>query len=157
MGRVRIQARRAVRYFAKQKYVFSLPRHYFMKIQAIHHIAIICSNYEKSKDFYTKILGFPIIEETYKKERKSYKLDLKMGDAQIELFSFPNPPARTSRPEACGLRHLAFKVSDVKEFKDELESKGIDVEDIRIDPVTGKKFTFFSDPDDLPLEIYESN
>ena len=126
-----------------------------MNLKNIHHVAIICSEYEKSKEFYTKILGLEIIREVYRKERESYKLDLKLGDSQIELFSFPNAPERPSYPESCGLRHLAFQVEDVEKTADELQSKGIMVEDIRIDEFTGKKFTFFSDPDGLPLELYE--
>lgn len=127
-----------------------------MVISSFHHVAIICSNYEKSKKFYTETLGFKIIEETYRKERDSYKLDLRVGDNdQIELFSFPNPPKRPSRPEAQGLRHLAFQVSDLDKTVSELEKLDVAVENIRIDPVTKKRFTFFSNPDNLPLELYE--
>ncbi|NEO33059.1 MAG: VOC family protein [Symploca sp. SIO3C6] len=127
-----------------------------MQITGIHHVAIICYDYNKSKDFYVNILGFSIIKETFREQRKSYKLDLKVGDHdQIELFSFPNPPQRLSQPEACGLRHLAFQVEDIEKTVLELESKGIEVEKIRIDELTGKQFTFFRDPDNLPLEIYE--
>ncbi|MED4014571.1 VOC family protein [Sutcliffiella cohnii] len=127
-----------------------------MNISGIHHVAIICSNYEKSKQFYTKVLGLPIIEETYREERDSYKLDLQLPDGtQIELFSFPDAPVRPSYPEAQGLRHLAFKVEDVEESVAELLDKGISVEPIRVDSLTGKKFTFFMDPDGLPLELYE--
>ncbi|WP_353932782.1 VOC family protein [Okeanomitos corallinicola TIOX110] len=126
-----------------------------MKISNIHHIAIICSNYEKSKHFYVDILGFKIIHETYRKARNSYKLDLQVGNTQIELFSFPNPPQRVSNPEACGLRHLAFAVENIEESVKYLNSKNIEVENIRVDEITGKKFTFFQDPDHLPLEIYE--
>lgn len=127
-----------------------------MKISKFHHVAIICSDYEKSKEFYTKILGFEIIKETFRKERQSYKLDLRVGDHdQIELFSFPNPPQRPSRPEAQGLRHLAFEVSNLDEAVSDLKSKNIAIEEIRTDPVTGKRFTFFADPDNLPLELYE--
>ena len=127
-----------------------------MQFQSIHHVAIICSDYEKSKHFYTEILGLKIIAEAYRAERQSYKLDLEIGNGnQIELFSFPNPPPRPSRPEACGLRHLAFVVENVEAIKSELEEKGIFVEPIRVDEYTGKKFTFFADPDGLPLEIYE--
>jgi len=122
----------------------------------IHHVAIIASDYERSKDFYTRILGFEIIRETYRAERQSYKLDLKVGDAQIELFSFPNPPARVSRPEACGLRHLAFVVADLDQTRSRLLSHRLELEEIRLDPTTGKRFFFFSDPDRLPLEIYEA-
>ena len=127
-----------------------------MKINGIHHVAIICSNYERSKYFYTEILGFSVIQETFRSQRNSYKLDLKVGDKdQIELFSFPNPPMRVSKPEACGLRHLAFEVDDIEQSVSYLKSQGVEVEDIRIDEITGKKFTFFPDPDALPLEIYE--
>ena len=126
-----------------------------MNLKNIHHVAIICSEYKKSKEFYTKILGLEIIREVYRKERESYKLDLKLGDSQIELFSFPNAPERPSYPESCGLRHLAFQVEDVEKTAGELESKGVRVEDIRIDEFTEKKFTFFFDPDGLPLELYE--
>ena len=125
-------------------------------LKKVHHIAIICSNYEKSKDFYVNILGFEIYAEVYREARDSFKLDLTLnGEYVIELFSFPNPPARASRPEACGLRHLAFEVEDVEKVKLELEIKGIISEPIRIDEFTNKKFTFFEDPDGLPLEIYE--
>lgn len=127
-----------------------------MKVNKIHHVAIICSHYNKSKDFYVNILGLKIIEETYRKERNSYKLDLAVGEfGQVELFSFNNSPERPSYPEARGLRHLAFEVNDIETSVKELEGKGIAVEPIRIDEITGKKFTFFSDPDKLPLELYE--
>lgn len=123
----------------------------------IHHVAIICSDYEKSKKFYVDVLGFSIIQETFRSHRNSYKLDLKVSESeQIELFSFPNPPQRVSSPEACGLRHLAFEVDDIHEAISQLQAKGISVEEIRIDEITGKKFTFFKDPDDLPLELYEN-
>ena len=122
----------------------------------IHHIAIICSDYKISKNFYTEILGLNIIREVYREERKSYKLDLAIGDDYvIELFSFPNPPKRPSRPESCGLRHLAFAVENVEEKRTELLQRGIDCEEIRIDEFTDKKFFFIADPDDLPLEFYE--
>ncbi|SIT96432.1 glyoxylase I family protein [Epilithonimonas bovis DSM 19482] len=123
----------------------------------IHHIAIICSNYEVSKKFYTEVLGLNIIREVYREERQSYKLDLAIGDHYIiELFSFPNPPKRPSRPESCGLRHLAFSVDDVQEKRSELVQKGLDCEEIRIDEFTDKKFFFTIDPDNLPLEFYEN-
>ncbi|MEM9487139.1 MAG: VOC family protein [Cyanobacteria bacterium P01_F01_bin.116] len=109
-----------------------------MQIKSIHHIAIICSNYERSKHFYVDILGADILCETWREARRSHKLDLQIGSAQIELFSFPEPPARPTRPEACGLRHLALAV-----------------EPVRLDELTGKRFTFFQDPDGLPLELYE--
>ena len=122
----------------------------------IHHIAIICSDYQISKNFYTEILGLNIIREVYREERKSYKLDLAIGDDYvIELFSFPNPPKRPSRPESCGLRHLAFAVENVEAKRAELLQKGLNCEEIRIDEFTNKKFFFTADPDDLPLEFYE--
>lgn len=125
-------------------------------ISAFHHVAIICSNYARSKRFYTEILGFEIICETYRAERDSYKLDLRVGEKdQIELFSFLNPPARPSRPEAQGLRHLAFAVEDLDAKVKELSDRGVETEPIRIDEITGQRFTFFKDPDDLPLELYE--
>lgn len=127
-----------------------------MKISRIHHLAIICSDYQKSKDFYVNILGFSIIAETFRSARNSYKLDLRVGEQdQIELFSFPNPPERPNQPEACGLRHLAFEVDHLDEIVAQLASKGIPIEPIRIDEITGKRFTFFKDPDELPLEIYQ--
>ena len=127
-----------------------------LKINKVHHIAIIASNYQKSKHFYTQVLDLQIVREVYREARDSYKLDLAIGENYvIELFSFPNPPARPSRPESCGLRHLAFEVEDVAAAKQNLEEKGIAVEAIRIDEFTGKKFTFFADPDDLPIEFYE--
>lgn len=123
----------------------------------IHHIAIICTNYEVSKDFYVNKLGFEVVAEVYREARNSYKLDLAVnGVYQIELFSFENPPMRASRPEAAGLRHLAFEVDDVSKAVKALALKGIVTEPIRTDEFTGKKFTFFADPDGLPLEIYES-
>jgi glyoxylase I family protein len=127
-----------------------------IKLNQIHHIAIICSDYKRSKRFYTEVLGFTVSAEYYREERKSYKLDLKLGDQyMIELFSFPDPPKRTSRPEAQGLRHLAFEVDDVELAIKELNDKGVHCESIRVDEYTNKRFTFFSDPDDLPLELYE--
>lgn len=123
----------------------------------IHHIAIICSDYEVSKKFYTEVLGLNIIREVYREARRSYKLDLAIGEHYvIELFSFPNPPERPSRPESCGLRHLAFSVDNVEEKRNELIEKGVDCEDIRIDEFTDKKFFFTQDPDRLPLEFYEN-
>jgi glyoxylase I family protein len=127
-----------------------------MKIEQLHHIAIICSDYERSKHFYTEILGFKIDNEVYRQERSSYKLDLSLnGQYLIELFSFPNPPQRPTRPEATGLRHIAFGVKDIEASVKFLISKNITVEPIRIDEHTGRKFTFFNDPDNLPIEIYE--
>lgn len=126
-------------------------------LKSVHHIAIITSDYTRSKDFYTRILGLEIINEVFRKERDSYKLDLALnGNYIIELFSFPHPPARVSRPEACGLRHLAFAVEDVEQAVESLESQGVKCEPVRIDPITDKKFTFFEDPDGLPLELYEA-
>jgi len=127
-----------------------------MKLVSIHHIAIICSNYEKSKDFYIRILGLTPLREVYRQERDSYKLDLEVnGHYQIELFSFPNPPARPSYPEAAGLRHLAFAVEDIEEAVGYLHEQNVEVETIREDPYTQIRFTFLSDPDGLPIEIYE--
>ena len=127
-----------------------------MQTTGIHHVAIICSDYEKSKHFYVEVLGFSIIQETFRAERNSYKLDLKVGNNdQIELFSFPNPPQRVNNPEACGLRHLSFAVADIERAVADLKAHGVFVETIRIDEITGKRFTFFPDPDGLPLEIYE--
>lgn len=125
-------------------------------LQSIHHIAIICSDYPKSKHFYTQILGLQVIREVYRAERDSYKLDLALhGQYILELFSFPSAPLRPSRPEARGLRHLAFSVALLETVMAHLESKGIVCEPIRTDEYTGKRFTFFADPDDLPIELYE--
>jgi glyoxylase I family protein len=126
-------------------------------LRSIHHAAIICSNYEASKRFYTECLGLRIVAEHLRAERQSWKLDLALPDgSQIELFSFPNPPARPSYPEACGLRHLAFEVEDVVSCKGKLESKGVAVEAVRIDEYTNRRFVFLADPDGLPLELYEA-
>jgi len=126
-------------------------------LKSIHHIAIICSDYERSKKFYTEVLGFSIVQEIYREERDSYKLDLALhGQYVIEIFSFPNAPKRPSDPEAAGLRHLAFAVNDVEEGRQYLKTKGIESENIRVDQHTGKRFTFFADPDGLPLELYEA-
>ena len=127
-----------------------------MNFKNIHHVAIISSNYEKSKNFDTKILGLEIIREVYREDRDSYKLDLKIGNSQIELFSFRNPPKRLSYPEACGLRHLALEVNNIEEVINELNLNGIDTEEVRIDEFTNCKFTFFEDPDGLPIELYET-
>lgn len=122
----------------------------------IHHIAIICSDYKVSKYFYTEVLGLQILREVYREERQSFKLDLAIGDHYvIELFSFPDPPKRSSRPEACGLRHLAFSVENVDEKREELIQKGLICEEIRTDEFTGKDFFFIQDPDQLPIEFYE--
>lgn len=125
-------------------------------LKRIHHAAIICSDYEASKRFYTECLGLRVLAENYRQERNSYKLDLALPDGtQVELFSFPGAPERPSYPEARGLRHLAFEVDDVDECKKKLESMGIAVEAIRLDDYTNKRFVFFADPDGLPLELYE--
>lgn len=125
-------------------------------INKVHHIAIICSDYEVSKAFYTEVLGFTIIREVYRAERQSYKLDLAVnGIYAIELFSFPEPVKRPSRPEAAGLRHLAFEVDDLELVIARVERKGVEAEPIRIDEFTGKRFTFIADPDQLPIEFYE--
>jgi glyoxylase I family protein len=127
-----------------------------LKLNKIHHIAIICSNYELSKRFYVEILGFNVIREIFREERNSYKLDLEIGGQyQIELFSFPNPTPRPSRPEAAGLRHLAFEVDNIDEAIFHLNELDVVTEPIRVDETTGRRFTFFTDPDGLPLELYE--
>ena len=128
-----------------------------MKLNKIHNVAVICSDYEVSKDFYVRILGLTPVNEVYREERDSYKLDLEVnGQYQIELFSFPAPPVRPSYPEAAGLRHLAFEVDDIEEAVHYLKTHQVKVEDIRVDPLTNKKFTFFTDPDGLPIELYAS-
>ncbi|MFN8347531.1 MAG: VOC family protein [Spirosomataceae bacterium] len=127
-----------------------------LPVHNIHHVAIICSDYQRSKRFYTEILGFTVLAEVYRAERDSYKLDLAINDhSRIELFSFPNPPARVSRPEAAGLRHIAFSVADIRHTHHYLTEKGIVCEAVRIDEFTGKSFFFIADPDDLPIEFYE--
>ena len=127
-----------------------------LSLKNVHHIAIICSDYERSKTFYTEVLGCAIVLETFRAERNSYKLDLAVnGTYIIELFSFVNPPARPSGPEACGLRHLAFSVDNIETSIESLKSKGVSCEPIRVDTLTNKRFTFFADPDGLPLELYE--
>jgi glyoxylase I family protein len=126
-------------------------------LTAIHHVAIIAGNYQRSKDFYTRVLALRIVAEAYRAERDSWKLDLEVSPGvQIELFSFPNAPARVSRPEAQGLRHLAFAVPDVEHAVAVLAERGVTCEPIRVDEYTGRRFTFFADPDDLPLELYEA-
>ena len=128
-----------------------------MTLLGVHHVAVICSDYARSKRFYVEVLGCRVIAENYRAPRRSFKLDLALPDGtQLELFSFPDPPPRPSRPEACGLRHLAFTVEDVEEWKSRLESVGVEVEDIRLDEYTGRRFVFFADPDGLPLELYET-
>ncbi len=125
-------------------------------LHSIHHIAIICSDYERSKAFYTGILGLSIVREVYREERQSYKLDLALNGTYIlELFSFPDPPERVSHPEARGLRHLAFATADLDEVVRQLEDAGVVAEATRIDEFTGKRFTFIADPDGLPVEFYE--
>ncbi|MDB6079461.1 MAG: glyoxalase/Bleomycin resistance/Dioxygenase superfamily protein [Akkermansiaceae bacterium] len=127
-----------------------------MPIRGIHHVAIISSDYLRSKHFYTEILGFRVIAETHRLERNSWKLDLELPDlTQIELFSFPEPPPRPSYPEARGLRHLAFAVTDLDAEVAALTGHGVAVEAVRVDELTGQRFTFFADPDGLPLEYYE--
>lgn len=127
-----------------------------MKLKKLHHIAVICSDYDRSKDFYTRILSLDVLSEHFREERQSWKLDLSLnGEYLIELFSFPNPPARPGYPEAAGARHIAFSVESVEEAVSDLRSNHVEVEAIRTDPMTGKKFTFFKDPDGLPLELYE--
>ncbi|MGR5151979.1 SMU1112c/YaeR family gloxylase I-like metalloprotein [Photobacterium swingsii] len=128
-----------------------------MQLSGIHHVAIIVSDYEKSKHFYTSILGLHVIAENYRHARDSYKLDLQLPDgSQLEVFSFPDAPQRPSYPEAQGLRHLAFIVASVDDYTAYLVSRGVSVEPIRVDEFTGRRFTFFSDPDGLPLELYQA-
>lgn len=128
-----------------------------MKLNRIHHVAVICSNYEVSKDFYVRVLGLTVLNETYREERDSFKLDLAVGgDYQIELFSFSNPSMRVNDPEARGLRHLAFEVDDVETAVLEIQAMGVQAEPVRFDPLTGKAFAFFQDPDGLPIEFYEN-
>ena len=128
-----------------------------LKLRSVHHIAIICKDYRVSKHFYVDVLGLKVLAEHYRKERDSWKLDLAIGNNYvIELFSFPDPPARVSRPEALGLRHLAFEVPDIDDAVKHLNANKITTEPIRVDEFTGKRFTFFEDPDHLPLELYEN-
>ena len=124
-------------------------------LNAIHHVALICTDYERSRRFYVELLGLELINEVFRAERRSWKADLRIGNAQLELFSFPDPAARPSYPEAAGLRHLAFAVSALEPVIERLEAAGVIVEPIRVDPYTGQRFTFFADPDGLPLELYE--
>lgn len=126
-----------------------------MNLSRVHHIAIIGSDYEKSKHFYVDLLGFSVIREHYRAQRDDYKIDLQLGDLELELFIMKGCPPRPSYPEAYGLRHLAFAVDSVEETVKALHDRGIETEPIRVDPYTGKKMTFFSDPDGLPLEIHE--
>ncbi|MES2440072.1 MAG: VOC family protein [Verrucomicrobiota bacterium] len=127
-----------------------------MTISGLHHVAVICSDYPVSKRFYTEVIGLRIVSEIYRTERDSWKLDLEIpGGPQIELFSFPSAPERPSYPEALGLRHLAFRVRDLDQAVAGLEIQGVAVENIRVDELTGKRFTFFADPDGLPIELYE--
>ena len=127
-----------------------------MTLSTIHHIAIIVSNYETAKDFYVNKLNFPIIRENYRPERNDWKLDLRVNEyTELEIFAEPDPPKRVNRPEACGLRHLAFCVESVEQTVKELAEVGIECEPIRTDTYTGKKMTFFQDPDGLPLELHE--
>jgi glyoxylase I family protein len=126
-------------------------------LKKIHHIAVIAGDYTRSKRFYTEVLRLEVIREVFRKERNSFKLDLALnGEYIIELFSFPDSPARPSRPEAQGLRHLAFGVDNIDATVAGLAAKGVVTEQVRIDPHTGKRFTFFADPDGLPLELYEN-
>lgn len=126
-------------------------------LRRIHHVAVICSDYARAKAFYTGVLGLPVRAEAYREARDSWKLDLGLPDGgQLELFSFPHPPPRPSYPEACGLRHLAFEVDDVAVAASRLAAQGVDVEPIRVDEFTGRRFTFLADPDGLPIELYEA-
>ena len=124
-------------------------------LRGVHHIAIIGSDYARSRRFYVEVLGLPVLHEVYREVRDSWKCDLDAGNARIELFSFPAPPPRPSRPEACGLRHLSFVVSDIDAEVTRLATHDVVCEPIRVDEYTGQRFTFFNDPDGLPLELYE--
>lgn len=127
-----------------------------MRIEGLHHVAVIASDYARSRRFYTDVLGLRVIAEHYRAERDSWKLDLALPDGtQVELFSFPSPPPRVSRPEACGLRHLALRVTDLDQAVAHLKAHGVVTEPVRVDEYTGRRFTFFADPDALPLELYE--
>ncbi|GLU34786.1 VOC family protein [Trinickia caryophylli] len=127
-------------------------------LNRIHHVAVICSNYERSRRFYTETLGLRVIRETWRAERRSWKLDLAVGpQAQIELFSFPDAPPRPSYPEARGLRHLAFATRDLDAAVALLREAGVALEPVRLDELTGRRFVFFPDPDDLPIELYEED
>ena len=127
-----------------------------LHLNKVHHIAIICSDYQRSLHFYTHVLGLTVLAEHYRKSRQSYKTDLALGDEYVvELFSFPSPPPRVTRPEAAGLRHLAFEVDDIIETVQELDAMGVEHEEVRTDEYTGKRFLFFQDPDGLPIEVYE--
>ena len=126
-----------------------------MKLAEIHHVAIIASDYARSRAFYVEKLGFEVIREVYRPERNDHILNLRVGDVELEVFGMPNPPKRVSNPEACGLRHLAFRVADMDEAVAWLNSLGIETEPVRWDPYTNKRMTFFRDPDDLPLELHE--
>jgi glyoxylase I family protein len=128
-----------------------------MILSRIHHAAIICSDYQRSKHFYSEVLGLTVIAEVFRDNRQSYKLDLALPDgSQLELFSFPDPPPRPSYPEACGLRHLAFEVTDLDQCVAALQARGVSVEPVRVDESASRRFTFFADPDGLPLELYEA-
>lgn len=128
-----------------------------MNFLGLHHVALICANYTRSKRFYTEVLGLKVIAETHRSERDSYKLDLALpGGGQLELFSFPAPPSRVTHPEACGLRHLALAVAKLETSLAHLKAHGVEVEPVRIDPLTGKRYTFFADPDGLPIELVET-
>jgi glyoxylase I family protein len=124
-------------------------------MHAVHHVALICADYPRSRRFYAEVLGLPLLHEAYREERQSWKCDLDAGNIALELFSFPTPPPRPSRPEACGLRHLAFACDDLDAEVARLAGHGVGCEPVRVDPYTGRRFTFFADPDGLPLELYE--
>lgn len=126
-----------------------------MVLDTIHHVAIIASDYEKSRKFYVEQLELPVLRENYRADRDDYKLDLKVGNIELEIFGVKNPPKRVTNPEACGLRHLAFKVENIEEAVKWLHEKDIQTEEIRYDVFTNKRMTFFRDPDDLPLELHE--
>ena len=125
-----------------------------MQLNQIHHVAILASDYEKTKEFYVEKLGFQVIRDVYREDRDDYKIDLQLGDCELEVFVVKNAPQRPNYPEALGLRHLAFKVADIEEAVAWLNAKGIETEPVRFDIYTQNRMTFFKDPDGLPLEIH---
>jgi glyoxylase I family protein len=135
---------------------FAAGLDWVVPITGVHHVALICSDYARSRDFYTRVLGFAVLAENERVERRSWKLDLAVpGGGRLEVFSFPSPPTRPTRPEACGLRHLAFAVAGLDAEVERLAALGVEIEPVRVDEFTGRRFTFIADPDGLPIELYE--
>jgi glyoxylase I family protein len=128
-----------------------------LPLRGLHHVALITADYARARDFYHRILGLPIVSESWRAERQSWKLNLQLPDGtQLELFSFPTPPARLSRPEACGLRHLALSTDNLDALRAALLHQQVTCEEIRLDELTGQRFFFCQDPDQLPIEFYET-